>query len=541
MPILGHRGLGGLGVGAGDAPFLFDFEFNTAYAAPLANPFADGIGILRPIQVDGQLSISGGNLVFPAQATPSTGDQGFYIEKVGGGAFDRKSGRVALFKVNFGATPTPSFPAIGLSRSAAVSGANHDIEVYFTGGLVCVGISNTGFGNLLPFATSTDYYILLWELTQGARALIKGGVYTDWSLLFDSIQGDSATLYPAFDNYQSAGVMDFVRGKDLSPDYQTDYANIPGLVRVTSSNQSFGSDLIVNGNMETGSPPSSWNVNVSASITAAADEHTGGSGTKSLQLTRLAAGSNYVQNSATVTQHKIYQGSCWLKNVDASVGVGVFVNGDVVGFRGAAGGSGYYNGTSWVKAKRLWRNTSVGVNIRMWINTNADGQSGKADDIEVKEVTVNTPITTPVATHLRLLFPNAASPVPGETIRLISRLKAVGEEFYNCFSLEAIRNDANTAWDVSYCRYLNGTRSIFVTGSGLSSVDGLYVIVEGNNHRVFSKLVGGNWSQRGTTIVDSNFNNATLANEVHTDGFSGITELIALPFNTGWVTPLAGL
>lgn len=525
------------------ADYLFDDEFPLDAVAPLASPRFGTPGKMTLIQTDGQLSVSGGKLVFPAQATPFTGDQGFYIEQTGGGGFARQSGRVALFKVNFGASPAPSFPAVGLNRAATCIATSMDAEVYFTSGLFAFGTSNTASpGGLLAFATGTDYYVLLWELTQGMRALVRGGAYTDWTLLFDTTQGNNATLYPAFDNYQSAGTMEFVRGLDLPVAYQTDYANIPGLVRVTSSSQSLGSDLVVNGNMETGSPPSSWTPNASASVSAAADERTGGSGTQSLQLIRVSSGSNYVQNSATVTQHKIYQGSCWLKNVDASVGVGVFSNGDTAGFYGGTGGSGYYSGTAWIKTKRLWRNTTAGVNIRIWINTGADGQSGKADDIEVKEVTVNTPITMPADAQTRTLFPLPASPVAGERICLISRLNAVGEEFYNCFSLEYIRNNANSDWDLVFCRYSTGTRTIISTTTGVGAKSGLSLIQRGNTHQVFARNNStGVWNQAGSGFTDANFNTATLCNVIATDGFTSISELAAIPYNTGWPTPLAGV
>ncbi len=522
MPLLPN--LGNL-LGGGEN-WLFDFQFNSDYAAPLNNPFTDGIGILYPVQNDGQLSTSGGKLVFPAQATPVDGDQGFYIEKPGGGAFDRKSGRIALFKANFSASPTPSFPNVGLNRVASILANTFDVQVYVSAGLFGYAFNNAvSPGGILAFTAGVDYYILLWELTQGARALIKGGVYTDWSLLFDSTQGNNATLYPVFDNYQTAGTMDFVRGKDLSPDYQTDYANIPGLVRVTSSNQSLGSELLTNGGFTTwsGDNPLNWSISGESGVDPMVTEVSG-----KARLYSSATGGYPRLAQSVMNGGSIYQMSIEVVTVASG-------NGNII----SGSGSSIIYGLSTTGVKRMLVRQD-GAAFR--IHGGGLPTDITVDNASTKQVTVNTPITTPVATHVRLLFPLATSPVAGDKMALIVRLNAVGEEFYNCFTVEAFREDASALWTLNYCRYLAGSRVVLANSQGNAERDGLYVILEGNNHRVFTRRNStAQWVQLGVTMVDPNFNNATLANEVHTEAWSNITELIALPFNTGWVTPLAGL
>src|SRR3972149_12041444 len=82
---------------------LLDDEFITAEAAPLASPRAcePGPGTLTLVQTDGEMSIGAGALVFPAQATPVLGDQGFY-----GTGVTRAAGVGLLNRVNYSTVAT---------------------------------------------------------------------------------------------------------------------------------------------------------------------------------------------------------------------------------------------------------------------------------------------------------------------------------------------------------------------------------------------------------------------------------------------------
>lgn len=533
--VIGRRQRRGVRLPDDGAPFLWRHEFSIAQAAPLPDPFNGEKGIFHPRQIDGQLSTSGGNLVLPGSATPADGDSGWYMEQQATGGFARQSGIVHIAKLNLTNASGTTFCSVGLSLSADPRAAAQDIMAYLTGGSISVGRTNTGNpGLILPVANNTDYIIYLWVLTTGYLVFIQGGVYTNPTLVFPADGGNAATLWPSLANYNGIGTEDYTRGRLLPAAYQTDYANITGLVRVTSGNQSIGAELLTNGNMETGDPPSSWTNAGGSTASSVADERTGGSGSKSMQQVLTAAAGSRTQNIA-VNAGDFVQLTGWVKNVDAATGAGIFYN--------AAGAAlfptNYVAATSWTQYRKIFRQASTAA-IYLYVSGVA-GQAGKHDDVSAKKVTLNTAIAHTTAAYVRLRYPVAASPIPGERIILFVRLNAVGEEFYNCFALECVRNEANTLWDVAYCKYVTGTRSVLINATGLGNIDGLCVVVEGNNHRAFRRLNSTTlWSQTGGTIVDSAFNTATLGNAMWTDGFSGITELIALPFNTGWEF-LAGL
>lgn len=60
-------------------------------------------------------------------------------------------------------------------------------------------------------------------------------------------------------------------------------------------------ELLTNGNMETGSPPSNWTQNGTATLSSVADERTGGAGTKSLDIIASGTGSSQGAKQAIAT------------------------------------------------------------------------------------------------------------------------------------------------------------------------------------------------------------------------------------------------
>ena len=79
-----------------------------------------------------------------------------------------------------------------------------------------------------------------------------------------------------------------------------------------------GGELVVNGNMESGSPPSSWTA-LSATLSAEADERPGGSGTKSLQVARNGGTANAYQIIGNkVASGEWVQYRVWHKRINAA-------------------------------------------------------------------------------------------------------------------------------------------------------------------------------------------------------------------------------
>jgi len=84
--------------------------------------------------------------------------------------------------------------------------------------------------------------------------------------------------------------------------------------------EALGDELVTNGDMETGDPPTGWNVRNLSTLSSVADERTGGSGSASINI---YAGSDMyggaIQTPA-VTSGILYYLSAWGKNVDGGNG-----------------------------------------------------------------------------------------------------------------------------------------------------------------------------------------------------------------------------
>ncbi len=79
------------------------------------------------------------------------------------------------------------------------------------------------------------------------------------------------------------------------------------------SSPKLGGELIDNGNMEDGDPPTGW-TSVNDTISSAADERTGGEGTKSLEFERKVS-ADRARYSKTFSEGRLYKYSVWLKNL----------------------------------------------------------------------------------------------------------------------------------------------------------------------------------------------------------------------------------
>ena len=88
-----------------------------------------------------------------------------------------------------------------------------------------------------------------------------------------------------------------------------------------------GTELLSNGNMETGNPPTGWAAGGAATLTGEADERTGGSGVQSLNIARGTSdtGASKSTSGGMVGWHKA---AAWAKNIDANQ-VGLFLIGGV--------------------------------------------------------------------------------------------------------------------------------------------------------------------------------------------------------------------
>jgi len=196
---------------------------------------AEGVqdGQLTVVEVDGTQAIVSNKCAFTAQAGPAWGDLGFYSQ-----AITRALGRGLLVTINIDDVSEAIFPQMwndtgGLSHLAdyiylyVVFGDELGARVYDGAG----GLLESDY--LISVTDSTDYRLAIvlggydaangvpWRSGQvaasylfGAAFFIKGGAFTNWTLLWRTTQGNTATLYAAFSNYDAAGTIDSFRVAD---------------------------------------------------------------------------------------------------------------------------------------------------------------------------------------------------------------------------------------------------------------------------------------------------------------------------------------
>lgn len=204
----------------GDAGFVPVFDqrddFTAVESAPMASPHTcDVVGTLTLVQNDGQFSASGGKLVFPAQTTPSFGDLGFY-----GDDFSRINGRAYLFLLN--QSVESSGALVGLGAGAGLNVAGMEAAFYGAGAIQVIVNGGGAFTVASAFVAGTDYKLLLIPRASGGTlCLVKGGVYTDWTLLYVSVLGTGSSLRGKFSNFNAVGTLDFFRVVPLPAPFST--------------------------------------------------------------------------------------------------------------------------------------------------------------------------------------------------------------------------------------------------------------------------------------------------------------------------------
>lgn len=201
--------------------------FLTDEAAPLASPRTGepGPGTLTIVDSENKLSISGGKLVCAGgKASPATGDPGVfsavaYARTAGVSAFaTTRSGK------GFGGIDRP----IGLG-TLSTGGANaHSVTMHSTLGLT-VRDNAVDLGNIgQTYDQGTDYDVAVVLRSTGAYYLIKGGIYTRWTLYWVSNINNSSPLYGVSTTYNAPFDRDNLRVVDLAR-YDRRFATDNGL------------------------------------------------------------------------------------------------------------------------------------------------------------------------------------------------------------------------------------------------------------------------------------------------------------------------
>lgn len=218
--------------------YLLKATFSQDMAAPLpASLPIDTGGPLTVVQVDGQLSQSGGKLVFPAQTTPAWGDL-YLVEATGR---SRIAGRALLATINLSAA---AYHWFGFNDDATPADAVSGGEAFRIqpAGQPWVkgssGLTDTG----ITLITATDYQYAIVLRATGAWFFLRGEVLVNWTLVWVTNTNTTATLYPAFSVYNASGTLDNFRVLDLGT-YDSRFATDEGLATARIASNSAGDTI----------------------------------------------------------------------------------------------------------------------------------------------------------------------------------------------------------------------------------------------------------------------------------------------------------
>lgn len=170
-----------------------------------------GPGTLRFVEMNGQLSIANGALVYPAQVSGTLGHQG-----VVGPGVSRVIGRTLVGEFQWSALGSLYFAFATAARLDTASGAN--VAAGFFANSTALQLANAA-GVLAPtfgtVATSTTYQLAIVLRNPGALFYYRQGTSGNWTLLWVSNTGTTATLYPILSNLTNVGTLKNLKVVDL--------------------------------------------------------------------------------------------------------------------------------------------------------------------------------------------------------------------------------------------------------------------------------------------------------------------------------------
>lgn len=183
-------------------------EFTTTEAAPMASPRTcePGPGTLTLVDTTNKLSVSGGKLVFAANAT---GDPGAW-----GALTTRLTGRMlyAILSGNYSGVF-----AFGQDNNQAGGLGLDQFRLNSTN----LQVTSQSAASGVTLVASTVYELAIISRTAGAWYLIRGGAFTDWTLIYITAES-SADFYPALSGGSQAIEVDDFTIRDLGAPWDDD-------------------------------------------------------------------------------------------------------------------------------------------------------------------------------------------------------------------------------------------------------------------------------------------------------------------------------
>lgn len=193
---------------------VLDEEFAIAESAPVATPHicSPGPGTLVFTQNDGQFSISSGKLQIPQQATPVFGDLGYVSQSI-----NRTIGMAVRYELTRTGGGANKEIIVGWASSNSLSTSLLRHGIYLSGVNIFFWASAGAFTPLVStsFADSTSYQIAIVLRSPGSFAFIKGGVFTNWTLLWVDDLVSTAGMFATLNNFTATATEDYGHANQL--------------------------------------------------------------------------------------------------------------------------------------------------------------------------------------------------------------------------------------------------------------------------------------------------------------------------------------
>jgi hypothetical protein len=305
-------------------------------------------GIYEP-QSRGRLFFMGGKV------SPAYGDSGYWKSE----SITRKRGLVCCWKVNLNTVAAVQMLFGFDVNQIGTPGAN---AFFVSSGTLRTYDNSAQSGVIFTPVAATDTYLAIVLRDSGAHFYAKIGT-ANWKYLWSTTVNNTATLYAGISNYNAVGYCDWIRqsnylwmpkpilsdsfaGADGSADGRVSnglgHAEVSGLGSGGSgvvwsgasgsivSNRlvitpELGEELLTNGDMETGDPPTGWSGSNSV-LSQYAEERTGGAGSKSIKIASSGVYPSAYQN-ITVSTSGWFVFSAYIKSDLGSVcRLGIYCN-----------------------------------------------------------------------------------------------------------------------------------------------------------------------------------------------------------------------
>ncbi len=432
--------------------WLLRDNFTTDRAAGSVNGTAaePGPGVRTVTDTENKLSISGGAAVFAGgKAVPAWGDPGF----VYGTTVVVRSPGLALYATYFSSAGVGPRPGFGNSATSSAPPVWQSMYGLNTATLFVVG--EIGAYEVVVYTPTVG------EIIESVQILRSVGLFPfrkkneKWILDYVGSVNSAGALYPIIPNQSSSGAINVVKVAQLSwlpAPLTSDGFGTAGALATSdglghaegiaggigsggggktwtgatwtaaagkaSNTPGTGAELVVNGDMETGDPPTGWVAY--GTCTLSSDAVVYNSGSKSILVSVTGTGTLCgIVRSVTISFPGWHEISCYVRGVDVSAST--FYLNFGIDLAAAAVSNG-----SWVKLSAIKYLTSNGnINLYLYGSDNS-GNSWNIDDVSVLPLTLSTLFSSTTHSTADVLATVAVTLTAGTQAGLVVNLDSAG-------------------------------------------------------------------------------------------------------------------